>query len=61
VTVITVAWAVRRDNLGTEFLMPVLVLGVFSFLLFIAMGVLAISAVMSERNHDSREEHQGKV
>jgi hypothetical protein len=41
--------------------MPVLVLGVFSFLLFIAMGVLAMSAVMSERNHDSHEEHRGKL
>ena len=38
--------------------MPVLVLGVFSFLLFIVMGVLALSAVISERNNDSREEHQ---
>jgi hypothetical protein len=41
--------------------MPVLVLGVFSFLLFIAIGVLAISAVMSERTHDSHEEPQGKA
>ena len=41
--------------------MPVLVLGVFSFLLFIAMGVLALSAVISERNNDSPEEHQKKA
>jgi hypothetical protein len=41
--------------------MPVLVLGVFAFLLFIAIGVLGISAVMSERNCDSRQERQGKA
>lgn len=41
--------------------MPVLVLGVFSFLLFIAIGVLAITAVISERNHDSNEEPQRKL
>ncbi len=40
--------------------MPVLVLGVFSLLLFIAMIVLALSAVMSERNYESHEEHKGK-
>ncbi len=41
--------------------MPVLVLGVFSFLLFIAIGVLATSAVMSERNHESHQEPKGKL
>lgn len=41
--------------------MPVLVLGVVSFLLFVAIGVLAITAVMSERNHDSHEQPPGKV
>jgi hypothetical protein len=41
--------------------MPVLVLGVFSFLLFIAIGVLGISAVMSERNNDSNQEPQHKA
>lgn len=34
--------------------MPVLVLAVFAFLLFIAMGLLALSAVISEQ----REEHR---
>lgn len=33
--------------------MPLLALAIFSFLLFIAMGVLALSAVVSEqRAHD---------
>ncbi|MGE5111122.1 MAG: hypothetical protein ACM3JB_09715 [Acidobacteriaceae bacterium] len=41
--------------------MPVLVLGVFFFLLFIAIGVLAVSAVISERNEEAHEEHKGKA
>ncbi len=41
--------------------MPVLVLGVLSLLIFIAMGVLALSAVISERANESHEEHKGKA
>jgi Na+-transporting methylmalonyl-CoA/oxaloacetate decarboxylase gamma subunit len=41
--------------------MPLLVLGVFSFLLFLTMGVLAISAVVSEQRKEAHDQPKGKA
>jgi hypothetical protein len=41
--------------------MPLLALAVFSFLLFIAMGVLALSAVVSEQRKEARNDSKGKA
>jgi hypothetical protein len=40
--------------------MPLLVLAVFSFLLFIAMGMLALSAVISEQRKDAHDQPKNK-
>jgi hypothetical protein len=41
--------------------MPLLALAVFSFLLFIAMGVLALSAVVSEHRNDTHSHSKEKA
>ena len=41
--------------------MPVLALAVFSFLLFLAMGVLALSAVVSEQRKEEHDHPKGKA
>lgn len=40
--------------------MPLLVLAVFSFLLFIAMGMLALSAVISEQRQETHDQPKSK-
>ncbi len=40
--------------------MPLLALAVFSFLLFIAMGVLALTAVVSEQRKEAHDQPKGK-
>ncbi len=41
--------------------MPLLALAVFSFLLFISMGVLAIFAVMSEQRKEAHDHDKPKA
>jgi preprotein translocase subunit YajC len=41
--------------------MPLLALAVFSFLLFVSMGVLALFAVISEQRKEAHNQPKGKV
>ncbi len=58
---ITVSLIEAGDNQGTEKFMPVLVLAVFSFLLFLAIGALGVFAVISEQRTEKREHNKGSV
>ena len=51
----------QGENRGTEKSMPVLVLAVFAFLLFIAMGAVGVFAVISEQRNEKREHNKGSA